>query len=250
MNVASPELTSPSVQKHLEAIAEEFISRIECVEIPMTLECNLRCKYCYIRDNTYKTKPVTLEQVINLYEPMREFFPKMFKPGQQCAVIPWGSEPLLNWPVIEQALVTAFENYPDVPIYTLWSTNGTVISKSYADFVRTYASRIRSIQVSLDGPKDVHDFCRVTEQGIGSFAKVMAHLEFMHQEVPNFDSLVLYKSTLLPVQLELHHVYKATIFFHEELGVRVCPVSLVRDAYYTKESIKALDEDLTRLKDY
>ena len=229
---------------------DTFLNNIIAIEIPMTKTCNLRCRYCYIRDVRYKQIKVTAEDVIRLYEPIRAMFPNMLKPGIKCHIIPWGSEPLCEWETIQTALTFLFNQYPDVPVTTHWSTNATAIIDEYVEFVRTYWERIESLQISLDGPQEVHDYSRVSANGQGSFLKVMAHIRHMENAIPGFLSKVTFKSTIAPEQIKMGHVYKASLFFWEELNWSTSPVTLVKDQWYDQEAIKALDADLHKCREY
>jgi sulfatase maturation enzyme AslB (radical SAM superfamily) len=228
----------------------KFLKSIYVIEIPMSKKCNLRCSYCYIRDATYKQIEIKANEVIPLLEPIRKVFPNILKPNTPCKIIPWGAEPLCQWDTIEEVLTYIFQNYSDCPVTTNWSTNATTTPESYVKFVKKHWDKIESIQLSLDGPQEVHDYARKTAGGEGSFHKVMEHYEIMTKEIPDFTSKLMIKSTLSPEQVKKGHFYKACEFFWEELKHPMSPVTLVKDSVYDEEAAQALDEDLYRCKEY
>jgi len=56
-------------------------------------------------------------------------------------------------------------------------TNATLISKQWASF---FAKNQFKVGISLDGPKSIHDSCRVYKNGRGSFKDVMCGLDRLH----------------------------------------------------------------------
>lgn len=231
-------------------ITDNFLSKIRSVEIPMTLECNFRCAYCYIRDNKYKEQKIITDQVIKLFEPIKNYFPSMLKKDIPCFIIPWGSEPLMNWNVIEEAMEYLFTTYPDVPITTSWSTNASIINDKYINFIKKYYDRVTNIQISLDGPQEVQDYSRKIMGKQGSFFKVMSHIQWLTQEIPDIKRKLMFKSTVSPEQIKLGHIYKACVFFWEEMGFDGSPVSFTHDSWYDDEAIKAFADDMEKIKNY
>jgi len=231
-------------------IADKLLKNIVSIEIPMSLECNFRCKYCYIKEDKYKKQKVTANQVIKLFEPIKNYFPSMLKENQVCFIIPWGSEPLMNWNVIEESMEYLFTHYPNVPIKTSWSTNASIINDKYINFIKKYYDYIESIQISLDGPQEVHNYSRKIMGKQGSFSKVMSHYQWLIQEIPDIKNKLVFKSTISPEQIKLGHLYKANIFFWEEIGLPQSPVSFTHDSWYDEEAIKTFVDDMEKIKNY
>ena len=211
----------------------------------MSLQCQLRCKYCYIHDNTYKTQPVHYDSIIKVMDASVEFFPNFLKGNS--AIIPWGAEPLCNWDTIEKALRYAFKTYPCF-IKTAWSTNGIVTTQQYINFINEFIDRIIYLQISLDGPEEVHNYSRLFANGKGSYDYVRKTVDIIQEQCPALQNKLTIKATLSSEQLERHHFYKAVRFFLTEMKLPLDPVTLVNDATYTPQAVKALKEDLKRLK--
>ena len=67
-----------------------------------------------------------------------------------------------------------------VPYVTFWfMTNGTSVDKEYIDFVK--ACDINPLWVSIDGPKDVHDYNRKFGNNIGSYDEIVKNINIFKQ---------------------------------------------------------------------
>ena len=90
-------------------------------------------------------------------------------------IIFFGGEPLLNYNLIKDVVTYAqdliFKKNKQVG-FTM-STNGTIISSEIIKFLKEYDF---AIQISLDGPKKIHDKNRYYANGKGSFEKVFQNI--------------------------------------------------------------------------
>lgn len=59
------------------------------------------------------------------------------------------------------------------------TTNGTLLS---ADIVQKMKEYDFTVCVSLDGPKEIHDACRMSKDGRGSFDQVMEGIQRLRQK--------------------------------------------------------------------
>ena len=145
-------------------------------EILFTQNCNLNCTYCF-------------EKVKNTSCDMNteDLYQKMTNNGTFYTIpflrfYMFGGEPLANQPFLED-LILRIEEDPDmVPdqkreylssICGSLTTNGTLIKK-YIDFLKKYNF---SFQISLDGPEDINDLCRVDKAGNGHFKEIMENIQ-------------------------------------------------------------------------
>ncbi|MGB8656453.1 MAG: radical SAM protein [Candidatus Zixiibacteriota bacterium] len=133
-----------------------------------TLDCNLRCIYCYSKGG---------EQSVNMTwqiaEKAIDFVirnAKLKEQEESFLEFHGGGEPTRNWSIFQSALEyfqqRAQENSltPKVSL----ATNG-MLSTKQIDWI---ASRINSVQVSLDGMEEIQNFQRPTVSGGASFAVV------------------------------------------------------------------------------
>ena len=143
----------------IEKFVEDFIGKIVAIELPTSLVCNLRCKYCYIDDPRMKNKIVSSDTITSILEKVKEYFPR-FDPKNvnekdKVYFSPWGAEPFANISTLETVYEFAHEHYGKDKYILHTSTNGTISSKKIFDFLNNVYmdGALPSIQVSLDGPE-------------------------------------------------------------------------------------------------
>lgn len=122
----------------------------------VTLNCNLKCSYC-MQQNTYKTgyqKPQNLEKRIELWNLLHELFK-----SKNIVVTFFGGEPSL-YPHYIKSMVEKSE-YLNLPIknFNLIS-NGVSYSKDMFEVL----DKIKFVQITLDGPKEIHNSRRKSEK--------------------------------------------------------------------------------------
>jgi radical SAM protein with 4Fe4S-binding SPASM domain len=139
------------------------------VQWHLTERCNLRCTHCY--QTGTKTEELSLaeirlvlDEIIDMLEAWSEMYQLEFSPSLNIT----GGEPFLRkdlFEILEEMSTGGFA------IYLL--TNGTLIDAEKAE--RLARLGINGVQVSIEGPEEIHDSIR----GKGSFAascKGVAHL--------------------------------------------------------------------------
>lgn len=155
------------------------VDNIRTVTFQVTNQCNLCCSYCYeINKSTQMmTKQVAREGIDLMFKMYEEDKPDTFINKTTKAIILdfIGGEPLLNMEVIDYAteyfLKRCIEE--DHPWTCFWraniTSNGTLFfRKDVQDYFKKFWNLI-SFSVTVDGPKEIHDRCRVDHDGNGSF---------------------------------------------------------------------------------
>jgi uncharacterized protein len=100
---------------------------------------------------------------------------------------------------------------PGTTIYNTIQTNGTLINEEWCRFFR---DNNFLVGLSIDGPKELHDFYRVDKGGAGTFDKVMRAAYLMQQFGVDFNILTTVNAHNANYPLE---VYK---FFRDELKAK------------------------------
>jgi len=139
---------------------EPIREAMSTMELIMTTGCNLRCHYCYEEKREVNT--FTLLQLKELYN--------VYKTDKLKHIMFFGGEPMLTFdeqmaPFIDYVL----SNDRNVTFQII--TNGTLFNNSNAKFFKEHPQV--NLQISLDGPKSVHDRHRVDANENGSFDRVM-----------------------------------------------------------------------------
>lgn len=126
----------------------------------LTERCNLKCKHCYqegrkIEELSREQIFAVIDEIAGMLQAWREAYEIEFQPSFNVT----GGEPFLRpdfFDLLERMASIGFE------IYVL--TNGTVITAERAR--RLAELRVNGVQVSLEGPQEIHEAIR----GPGSFA--------------------------------------------------------------------------------
>lgn len=160
-------------------------NNLEQLTIQLTQNCNLRCSYCpYMGgyDNrTHSNKTIRIETV-------RKGIDYILAHGQNTKRISigfYGGEPLLEMPLLKQAVEYIEEVKEGRNIHLHLTTNGTLLSD---DNVEYFMEKDIGILLSLDGAREYHNANRVFPNGEGSFDTIMEKLGSIKQKYPMFFS--------------------------------------------------------------
>lgn len=151
-------------------IPSQHFSQSYTVTLNLTQECNLRCKYCYVKKSglpSFMSERVAKKAVDFLLA---------FEGVEGIGITFYGGEPLLNFPVMKSTMEYAFveaekRGLPEVKYHI--TTNGTLLTDEIIAFLADYHV---DVMVSIDGPASIHDGVRVTSTGEGTHATVLNQL--------------------------------------------------------------------------
>lgn len=153
------------------------------VTLQVTDDCCLNCSYCYQINKKHNMMTIgTAKKIIDLlfkmYDDNKEDdFINHHTKGIVLEFI--GGEPFMNIEVIEYATQYFFNKC--VEKQHIWlmnsiiqiSTNGMLyFNERVQKYIKRY-KELLSITITLDGPKELHDACRVDYNGNGSFDTVI-----------------------------------------------------------------------------
>ncbi|MEM3227796.1 MAG: HAD hydrolase-like protein [Candidatus Micrarchaeaceae archaeon] len=148
--------------------------KLGIVYIIATDSCNFNCSYCFIENNfnTEKRRILDLETV-------KKWVDYAFlNSGEELRFIFYGGEPLLNKGMVENALlyikeaINKYEHKKTLSISI--NTNGSVYDQSLSKIFRDTGT---ALSISIDGPKEIHDKCRISKTGEPTFEKVIENVE-------------------------------------------------------------------------
>lgn len=166
------------VDLDIEDVKKQFIrfmDKIVALEIPTSLKCNLRCKYCYIEDPRLKNKDVSKIEIQNILDKTKEIIPNFsVDSNKKVFFSPWGAEPTLNIDTLNTLYEFCHENYGKDKYKISTSTNGTLWNKQLESFLINILkdNALPDIQISLDGPPEVQDKYRTYINGNPTFKDV------------------------------------------------------------------------------
>lgn len=217
-----------------ELINDLFIS--PDINIDITEDCNLRCSYCYIKENHSERvlKEETAKQLIDLW--LKNSQPSVNK-KQELSF--WGGESLLEWDLMTSLVKYAQSKKEDLNIFTV--SNGVLYTPDKVDWC---LENNFSVAVSFDGIKDSHDVHRVFPDGAGSWDTINDNLKYAGEV--NKRQVVF--STITPEFAP--HLFEGLKHCVDVLGITYIIYVPVLDVPWTKEDFNILEEQAIKSIEY
>ena len=214
-----------TLEKQIQYYDENILLRKFALEV--TEDCNYRCKYCpntlatefRQHTKTYMTMDIAKESIDYYFRQYTKVFDKCDAKTKELILeiasptLSWyGGEPLLNFEVIFNS-ATYFKSLPwhlhGISIEQLkfsMNTNLSIMNEKILNFL---AENNIILFVSLDGPKEEHDKCRVFINGKGTFDTAYANL----MKIKEFNLDYFKKRvTVFGVYTEEHDIEKCKTF--------------------------------------
>lgn len=153
----------------LESRESRFTSKAIAMFLSLTSKCNLACKYCY---QSLRPSEGGRDLSESAWGTLYGFLERRVKVSAKAVAIAlYGGEPLLNASMAKRVardLNKLIAEYGVKGELTL-VTNGTVFNRDVEEVV----SLVDTIQVTVDGPREVHNERRPFKWGGGSFDSIM-----------------------------------------------------------------------------
>ncbi len=138
--------------------------------IAPTLDCNFRCPYCYESLNPHSFNEDHVNKVIQFIE---LWIPRI----KHLSVTWYGGEPLLEVKTIillsEKIRQICKDN--NVTYVASMITNGYLLTEEIAD--RLAGNDVKRLQITVDGPKHLHNKTRILADGSGSYDHIIENIE-------------------------------------------------------------------------
>lgn len=138
-----------------------------------TFACNFRCPYCYENSLPHTTiEDKTLSDVIGF----------IHRSGQKNLSLCWhGGEPLLAFPKIHKFIDLVNQNDIRLLQHSMVS-NGYLLDQEKCSFFNQ--ANLGTIQITLDGGRELHDKTRILVSGKGTFDKIVDNVELLFKYAP------------------------------------------------------------------
>ncbi|MBE5317737.1 radical SAM protein [Pedobacter sp. MR2016-19] len=153
-------------------------SEILFMVISPTNSCNMSCPYCFQGDKSIKagdTKYLSEENIEHLkaYVNTTIATTKIKK----IAIEWFGGEPLIKSNIIEEfsEYVINLANKNSILYEASIITNGVLLNEKNYDILEK--SKVRKIQITIDGNKEMHDSVRYLNNGKGTYQKILDNLK-------------------------------------------------------------------------
>jgi len=155
---------------------------------PSGSDCNLDCKYCFYKNRAPEIgsgRQRMTEQVLD------KLVKDYMHLGFAYAGFSWqGGEPMLMGLDFYKKVVELQKKYgsPGQTVSNALQTNAILIDQQWCRFLRENKFLVG---ISIDGPKQFHDYYRTDHAGGGTFDKVLAAIELCKQHKVEFNTLTL-----------------------------------------------------------
>ena len=212
----------------------------------LTLNCNLKCSYCFVNKENQTMKLQTIYDTIDMmaqnYEKKNEILGNVLKDNEeQCYLVFFGGEPMLEYNNIIKAVDYANNKYPKLFQYSI-TTNGTLLTKEKIDF---FKKNNFNIVISIDGDKETQDYNRPFKNENGSsFDKIQPILSYALEKFPD----MVFRST---ISREKCNKMFENYLFAEKIGYKnyfCIPDYLNSD--WTEEEINILSQEMRKIFNY
>ena len=197
----------------------------------LTEDCNLRCKYCYIKN--FAPNIMSAEMGIKAVRAALSSGP------QSLAITFFGGEPLLEAPTLFQIMREAriLEREFGIPITAKVPTNGLCLSDAIIDQAGELGV---FISLSFDGLPEAHDGARLTLDGQGSFQEVQAALSRLVKRPYPFSVY----SVVTPSNVQYLEASRRYLW---EQGARILITALDYTAEWTEEALATFQSQIKKL---
>lgn len=154
-------------------------SAIFSATVVLTLDCNLACPYCF--EGHFRGNHAMDEATARLLA--GHIITAQIDQGRDVELRFYGGEPLMALPRLKQiaaplqvAAAKAGKNFSFSLV-----TNATLLTPSVVEELLPLG--LTAAQITLDGPKDIHDAQRPFISGKGSFALIMDNLKAVYNKI-------------------------------------------------------------------
>ena len=203
-------------------IGRSDISRTDDIEIlfgrplflmakPVGAACNLRCSYCYYLEKSglYQGSSQLMgDETLELF--IKEYIESQTIP--EVMFIWHGGEPLLRPIAFYQRVLELQQRYADGRrVDNCIQTNATLITDEWGKFL---SKNNFLVGVSIDGPQQMHDALRITQQRESSFRDVIRGIRILTKYHIEWNAMATVNAGNVEHPLEFYR------FFRDELECR------------------------------
>ncbi len=177
---------------------------------PTGSACNLNCAYCFFlkKERLYPGSNFRMSDQVH-----EAYIKQLFEAHQvpQVTVAWQGGEPTLMGLDFFRRSVELQKKYakPGTRIENTFQTNGILLNDEWCQF---FHENNFLIGLSMDGPKELHDFYRKDKGGHGTFDRVMKAARLLQKHKVEFNILCTVNSKNADHPLDVYR------FFRDELG--------------------------------
>ncbi len=200
--------------KYLDFIDTREEDEVQLFFVP-NYSCNFACTYCYQDEYSNTETGLTTDVIDAFFRYVSTEFA-----GRKKYLTVFGGEPLLSSPRQKEMITYLLKLANDTMLEVCFVTNGFALA-DYIDILKQ--SRIREIQVTLDGVGSIHDKRRFLKSGGATFDKIVKGIDAcLSNSLPVNLRMVVDKENIegLPemAQFAIDKGWTKSEFFKTQLG--------------------------------
>lgn len=140
------------------------------VTMAMTTGCNFRCTYCY---QNHPNKNISDQD----FESLLTFLRSNLRSGEPLSVTWFGGEPLLQYQALLKysKLLEQFCEQNGSGFHQEIISNGSLLDREKAEALAKLKN-LDQVQVTIDGPQQIHDVRRIAIAKRGTYEKILTNL--------------------------------------------------------------------------
>lgn len=177
---------------------------------PTGATCNLECTYCfYLSKGLLYPNVKSMMSVDVLDNYIRQVLESA--PGSEALLLWQGGEPTMRGLSFYRTAVELADKYrrPNQRVTHAMQTNGTLLDDKWCAFLKEHDFLVG---LSVDGPREMHDFYRVNRAGRGTFDLVIRGWEFLRKHEVDTNILTTIHAANQDQPLEVYQ------FLRDDLG--------------------------------
>lgn len=223
------------------------------VTFQVTDDCPMNCSYCYQINKGHKkmSKEVAKKCIDILFDMYYKNEGDFINKNTKAIILEFiGGEPLMAIDIIDYTCSYFMErcieeNHPWAYTWraSMISNGALYFNEEVQNFLKKFQGFV-SFSLTIDGPKEIHDSCRVYHDGKGNFDDVIAAKKHYCE---NYGQINETKVTIAPENL----AYLSTIidFFVGE-GITRIPANTINEIEWTFEQAKLYYSELKKIANY
>lgn len=206
----------------LENKVARFGGSVMGLTIAPTMACNFRCPYCYEKGKEY----VTMNQ--KTVEEIKKYFRQLKEEYKYVEVTWYGGEPLLAFDIITELMEELWSDFGSENVFAGAVTNGYLLTKDIVADMKKL--NINNIQVTIDGPPEIHNERRRLPSGKDTFFVILNNLK---------DALEIYPELIITIRINVDktninrvdeiEMHLEQFGLLDKVGVYVAPVTNINE---------------------
>jgi uncharacterized protein len=213
-----------------ESLKDKKNELLESLVLNVTESCNFACSYCIYsgkyenerHENNLKMNFETARKAIDLFSSRSK---------NPSSISFYGGEPLNNFDLIREVIEYAKKTHPEKKFVFSMTSNFYNADKFLEDIIKNEIH----VNISLDGPKEIHNKNRKLKSGISTYDKIIENVAKAKEISPDYTNLHIFYNATCENPDDLSTIIK---FFQENEQFHVSKINMVEGKGLLGEEIK------------